>query len=60
MNSLIFEGSSLCDGVYVSGSIIGSNTYIGKWARVEDGSVIGDGVYIKDSVFIAKNTKIGL
>lgn len=60
VNSLIFEGgSSLCDGVYISGSIIGSNTYIGKWARVEDGSVIGDGVYIKDSVFIAKNTKIG-
>ncbi|GAB6946479.1 NDP-sugar synthase [Vulcanisaeta sp. JCM 16161] len=59
INSLIFEGSSLCDGVYISGSIIGSNTYIGKWARVEDGSVIGDGVYIKDSVFIAKSTKIG-
>ncbi len=59
INSLIFEGSSLCNGVYVSGSIIGSNAYFGKWVRVEDGSVIGDGVYVKDTVFIARNTKIG-
>lgn len=58
-NSLIFDEASLCDGAYVSGSIIGSNTYIGKWARVEDGAVIGDGVYIKGSVYVAKNTKIG-
>ncbi|BDR91125.1 sugar phosphate nucleotidyltransferase [Vulcanisaeta souniana] len=59
LNSLIFNGSSLCDGSYISGAIIGSNTYIGKWVRIEDGSVIGDGVYVKDYVFIAKNAKIG-
>ncbi len=58
-NSVILEGVTVEKGSYITGSIIGEYTYIGKWVRIENGTVIGDYTYIADNVFIAKGTKIG-
>ncbi|WP_069808235.1 sugar phosphate nucleotidyltransferase [Vulcanisaeta thermophila] len=59
VDSIIFDGTIVSMGTYISGAIIGSNSYIGKWVRIESGAVLGDGVYVKDFSFIARNTKIG-
>ncbi len=56
--SVVFSGSVLSNSSYVTDSIIGERTYIGRWARV-DGAVIGDEVYVGDYVFVARGVKVG-
>jgi len=59
VDSIIFENSTISKGSYVRGSIIGGDSYVGKWVRIEDGSVLGDGVYVRDNVFIGRRSRVG-
>jgi mannose-1-phosphate guanylyltransferase len=57
--SIIFENSTISKGTYVKGSIVGGDSYVGRWVRIEEGSILGDGVYVKDYVFIGRRSKVG-
>lgn len=50
--SAIFEGAVIQSHTSISSSIIGWRANIGKWVRVEGGSVLGDDVAINDELFI--------
>jgi len=51
-NSSIHEGSEVKDHSWVSQSIIGWQSTVGRWARVQNITVIGQDVHIKDELFI--------
>lgn len=57
-NSVLMRAATVEPGAYISGSIIGEETYIGRWARVLE-SVVADGVYIKDEVYVGRGSAIG-
>ena len=50
-NSTIFKGSTIKDHSFVSGSIVGWDSVIGSWSRVENMSVLGEDVQIKDELY---------
>lgn len=51
-NSCIFPDTKISAHAYVSDSIIGRSSFIGKWTRVEQLAVIADDVNVKDELFI--------
>jgi mannose-1-phosphate guanylyltransferase len=48
--STLLEGAAVKAHAYVSSSIIGWSSTVGKWARVENSSVIGEDVQVGDEV----------
>eukprot|EP00343_Euplotes_focardii_P010702 CAMPEP_0205827838 /NCGR_PEP_ID=MMETSP0206-20130828/33233_1 /ASSEMBLY_ACC=CAM_ASM_000279 /TAXON_ID=36767 /ORGANISM="Euplotes focardii, Strain TN1" /LENGTH=161 /DNA_ID=CAMNT_0053129091 /DNA_START=590 /DNA_END=1075 /DNA_ORIENTATION=+ len=51
-NSCIFPGTKIGRSAFISQSIIGRDSKIGKWTRIEQLAVIADDVTIKDELFI--------
>jgi mannose-1-phosphate guanylyltransferase len=51
-DSCIFPNTKISAHAYISESIIGRSSSIGKWTRVEQLAVIADDVKIKDELFI--------
>jgi mannose-1-phosphate guanylyltransferase len=49
---VLLENSKVKDHAWIKSSIVGWNSTIGKWARLENTSVIGDNVSIGDEVSI--------
>jgi len=52
----ILANCTLEDGCYVDNSIVGWNSTIGSWARVQDHCVLGEDVQVKPEVFIRSLT----
>jgi mannose-1-phosphate guanylyltransferase len=57
-NSVLMGRAYVESGAYISGSIIGDDAYVGKWARVMEAAV-ADGVYIRDEVYVGRGASIG-
>ncbi|MFP3168960.1 MAG: NDP-sugar synthase [Thermoproteus sp.] len=57
-NSVLMRGVAVEPGSHISGSIIGEESYIGRWVRVVD-AVIADGVYVRDEVSVGRNSSVG-
>ena len=50
-NTTVFKGAVIKDHAFVSGSIVGWDSVIGAWSRVENMSVLGEDVQIKDELY---------
>lgn len=50
--SAIFEGAKLKAHSYVSNSIIGWHATVGRWTRIEGGSILGDDVAVNDELYV--------
>jgi mannose-1-phosphate guanylyltransferase len=50
--SVVMSNSEIRPHAYVKNSIIGWNSRVGKWARIENVSVLGDDVEVKDEVYV--------
>lgn len=50
--SVLLEGSKVKDHAWVKSTIVGWNSSIGRWARLENVSVLGDDVSIGDEVYV--------
>ncbi len=48
----ILEGAKLKAHSYISNSIIGWQASVGRWTRIEGGSVLGDDVSVNDELYI--------
>jgi len=51
-NVVLLKGAHIKSHSWISDSIIGWNSKVGKWARIEGISVLGEDVEIKDEIFI--------
>ncbi len=58
VNSLLFRAITVEGYSYIEGSILGDRCYVGRWVRIDSGSVIGDEVVIGDGVYLARKTVI--
>jgi mannose-1-phosphate guanylyltransferase len=50
--SVMLENSKIKDHAWVKSTIIGWNSTVGKWARLENVSVLGDDVTIGDEIYV--------
>lgn len=50
--SVMLENTKIKDHAWVKSSIIGWNSTVGRWARLENVSVLGDDVTIADEVYV--------
>ncbi|KAL8742307.1 MAG: hypothetical protein Q9184_008275, partial [Pyrenodesmia sp. 2 TL-2023] len=50
--SVLLAGSKVKDHAWVKSTIVGWNSVIGKWARLENVSVLGDDVTIGDEIYV--------
>ena len=50
--SVVLANSNIKPHAYVKNSIIGWNSTVGRWARVENISVLGDDVEVKDEIYV--------
>ena len=50
--SVLLSGSKIKDHAWVKSTIVGWNSSVGKWARLENVSVLGDDVTIGDEVYV--------
>ena len=50
--SVLLAGSKVKDHAWVKSTIVGWNSTIGRWARLENVSVLGDDVTIGDEVYV--------
>jgi mannose-1-phosphate guanylyltransferase len=50
--SVLLENSKVKDHAWVKSSIVGWNSTVGKWARLENVTVLGDDVTIGDEVYV--------
>lgn len=57
-NSVLMRSVVVEPGSYISGSVVGEESYIGRWTRIVD-AIIADGVYVKDEVKVGRNAAIG-
>lgn len=48
----IFEGASIGAHSWISSSIVGWRANVGRWVRIEGGSVLGDDVTVKDELYL--------
>jgi mannose-1-phosphate guanylyltransferase len=48
----VLEGSRIKDHAWVKNTIIGWNSTVGKWARLENVTVLGDDVTVADEVYV--------
>ncbi|KAM0676356.1 hypothetical protein GVAV_000321 [Gurleya vavrai] len=53
----IFDNVKIGDGCFISKSLIGWNSKIGNWVRIEEISVLGSNVYV-DNFLMLKNVKV--
>lgn len=51
-NVVMLKGSKIKQYSWVNNSIIGWNSTVGKWVRIEGITVLGEDVHIKDELFI--------
>ena len=49
---VILAGSKVKDHAWVKSTIVGWNSTVGKWARLENVSVLGDDVTIGDEIYV--------
>ena len=49
---VLLSGSKVKDHAWVKSTIVGWNSTIGKWARLENVSVLGDDVTIGDEIYV--------
>ena len=57
-NSILFDDVKIGDGSRVIGAIVGSNTLIGKRARILTGAIVSPGVHVHDDVRIGRGSVI--
>jgi mannose-1-phosphate guanylyltransferase len=57
-NSIIFPGVTVGDHSSIRNAIIGENTTIERWVKIESGSLIGDYTVIADGVTITQGVSI--
>ncbi len=57
-NSVVFNGVTIEDYSSVKGAILGENSALERWVKVESGSLIGDYAQIKDGVTITEGVSI--
>jgi NDP-sugar pyrophosphorylase family protein len=57
-NSVIFDGVTIEDYSSVKSAILGENSVLERWVKVESGSLIGDYAQIKDDVTITEGVSI--
>lgn len=50
--SAILEGAHIRAHSWIASSIVGWRSNVGKWVRIEGGSVLGDDVAVKDELFV--------
>jgi len=50
--SVILSGARVKDHAWVKSTIVGWNSTVGRWARLENVSVLGDDVTIADEVYV--------
>ncbi|KAI5847323.1 mannose-1-phosphate guanyltransferase [Morchella snyderi] len=50
--SVLLQGSRIKDHAWVKSTIVGWNSTVGKWARLENVTVLGDDVTIADEVYV--------
>jgi len=50
--SVLLQGSRIKDHAWVKSTIVGWNSTVGKWARLENVTVLGDDVTISDEVYV--------
>lgn len=50
--SVILSGSKVKDHAWVKSTIVGWNSSVGKWARLENVTVLGDDVSIGDEIYV--------
>merc|ERR1719419_1977623 len=55
--SAIFSGTMIGDGAFIANSIIGWDSRIGNWSRLEDNCVLGEDVSVPDEIFL-KGTRV--
>jgi mannose-1-phosphate guanylyltransferase len=49
---VILEGARVKDHAWIKSSIVGWNSTVGRWVRLENISVLGDDVVIKDELLV--------
>jgi mannose-1-phosphate guanylyltransferase len=49
---VILQGSKIKDHAWIKSTIVGWNSSVGKWARLENVSVLGDDVTIADEIYV--------
>jgi len=49
---VVLANSTIKPHAYVKNSIVGWNSKVGKWARIENVSVLGDDVEVKDEIYV--------
>lgn len=52
VKSAILEGARIKSNSFINGCIVGWKASVGKWVRMEGGSVLGDDVSVKDELYI--------
>ncbi|KAF2674290.1 GDP-mannose pyrophosphorylase/mannose-1-phosphate guanylyltransferase [Microthyrium microscopicum] len=50
--SVVLKGSKIKDHAWVKSTIVGWNSTIGRWARLENVTVLGDDVTIRDEIYV--------
>ncbi|CUS10506.1 unnamed protein product [Tuber aestivum] len=50
--SVLLQGSKIKDHAWVKSTIVGWDSTVGKWARLENVTVLGDDVTISDEVYV--------
>lgn len=50
--SAVFEGAHIGAHSWISSSIVGWRANVGKWVRMEGGSILGDDVTVKDELYV--------
>ncbi|KYR03039.1 mannose-1-phosphate guanylyltransferase [Tieghemostelium lacteum] len=52
INTTVLEGTTIGKNSWIKSSIIGWNSTIGKWVRMENTSVLGEDVHVADEIYI--------
>lgn len=50
--SVLMRGVTVKDHCWMSNTIVGWHSTVGKWARLENTSVLGDDVHIADELYV--------
>ncbi|CAI7997443.1 Mannose-1-phosphate guanyltransferase beta [Geodia barretti] len=51
-SSTVLRGAHICSHAWVQSSIIGWQSIVGKWVRMESVSVLGEDVIIQDELYV--------
>ncbi|KAK9478366.1 nucleotide-diphospho-sugar transferase [Lipomyces japonicus] len=50
--SVVLQGSTIRDHAWVKSTIVGWNSTVGRWARLENVTVLGDDVTVSDEIYV--------